>query len=245
MAETVIGKNSIMMMLESGKSINQILISSSSKKDSKINQIIHLCNVNRVKYQFFPKRKLDELSNSSLHQGVIALIPPRKYFDVEDLLEEAVMKNEEPFLVILDCIEDPHNLGAIIRSAVAAGVHGIIIPERRSVQVNETVAKVSAGALEFCKVARVTNIASTVNWLKEKGLWIYGADHHATQTYNDVDFKGPIAIIMGNESKGMSRLVTQTCDFLVKIPMVGPVESLDVSVSAALLVFKALDQRLK
>ena len=243
MQDTVAGKNVVLNMLEAGKSINQILISSSSKRDPKISDIVHLAHINNVKFTYVTKRKLDEIAKENIHQGVIAYIPPRQYYEIEDLIEEAELREEDPFILILDSIEDPHNLGAIIRSAVAAGVHGVVIPERRSVQVNQTVAKVAAGAVDYCKIARVTNLTTTINWLKKKGVWVFGAAMEGETSYLDAKFNGPVALVLGNEGKGISKLVAQSCDYLINIPMYGPVESLNVSVSAALLVFKVREMR--
>ena len=243
MLDTVVGKNVVINMLEAGKSINQILLSSSSKRDPKISEIVHLANINNVKFMYVTKRKLDEIAKESVHQGVVAYIPPREYFEIEDLMEEAELRNEDPFILILDSIEDPHNLGAIIRSAVAAGVHGVVIPERRSVQVNQTVTKVAAGAVEHCKIARVTNLTTTINWLKKQGVWVFGADTEGSTSYLKTKFAGPVALVLGNEGKGLSKLVAQSCDHLINIPMYGPVESLNVSVSTAILVFKIREER--
>jgi 23S rRNA (guanosine2251-2'-O)-methyltransferase len=177
------------------------------------------------------------------HQGVVASVPPFNYCDVDDILEFAKSKNEDPFIVILDGIEDVHNLGAIIRTAETAGCHGIIIPKRRNVQVNSTVSKVSAGATTYVKVARVNNLNETIRYLKEKGLWIIGTDGEATTYYYDQDLKGPLAIIIGSEGFGMSNLVKQNTDILIKIPMFGEITSLNASVSAGIVIYEAVKQR--
>ncbi len=177
------------------------------------------------------------------HQGVVAIVPPFNYCEVEDILEEAKNKNEDPFIVILDGIEDPHNLGAIIRTAETAGVHGIIIPKRRAASVNSTVSKVSCGAVEYVKIARVNNITDSLNKLKEAGLWICGTSIDTDKYYFDQDLKGPLGIVIGNEGKGISSLVQKNCDFLVKIPMMGKVESLNASVSTGIVLYEALKQR--
>ena len=176
------------------------------------------------------------ISNGEKHnnQGVIAIVPPFDYCDVEDILQVAKNKNEDPFVVILDGIEDPHNLGSIIRTAETAGVHGIIIPKRRAAQVNSTVNKVSAGAVEHMKIARVNNINETIKYLKDEGLWVCGTDMNTNTYYYDQDFKMPIAIVIGSEGFGMSRLVKENCDFLVKIPMKGKITSLNAAVSAGI-----------
>ena len=183
------------------------------------------------------------MATSDNHQGVIAIVPPFDYADVDDIIKEANKRNEDPFIVILDSIEDPHNLGAIIRTAETAGVHGIIIPKRRAASVNSTVNKVSAGAVQHLKIARVNNLNETIKELKEQGLWICGTDMDTNTYYYDQDLKGPIAIVIGSEGFGMSRLVKENCDFLVKIPMKGKITSLNASVSAGIVIYEAVKQR--
>ena len=183
------------------------------------------------------------MSESHNHQGVIAIVPPYEYCDVDDILEYAKCKNESPFVLILDGIEDPHNLGSIIRTAECSGVHGIIIPKRRSVQVNATVNKTSAGAAQYVKVARVNNLTETIKYLKENDVWIYGTDIEGKCYYNEQKYNGGVAIVIGSEGFGMSRLVKDNCDFLVKIPMVGKINSLNASVSAGILMYEVFNQR--
>ena len=185
------------------------------------------------------------MSQTDNNQGVIAIVPPFDYCDVEDILQDAKNKNEDPFVVILDGIEDPHNLGSIIRTAETAGVHGIIIPKRRAAQVNSTVNKVSAGAVEHMKIARVNNINETIKYLKDEGLWVCGTDMNTNTYYYDQDFKMPIAIVIGSEGFGMSRLVKDNCDFLVKIPMKGKITSLNAAVSAGIVMYEVVEQRIK
>ena len=176
-------------------------------------------------------------------QGVIAIVPPFEYCEIEDILQYAEQKEEEPFILILDGIEDTHNLGAIIRTAETAGIHGIIIPKRRAASVNSTVSKVSCGAVEYMKIARVNNITDSIKKLKEAGLWICGTSISTEKYYFDQDLTGPMAIVIGNEGKGMSDLVEKNCDYLVKIPMMGKVESLNASVSTGIIIYEALKQR--
>ena len=183
------------------------------------------------------------MAQNENYQGVIAIVPPFEYCEVEDILEEAKNRNENPFILILDGIEDPHNLGAIIRTAETAGVHGIIIPKRRAASGNSTVNKVSAGAVEYMKVARVNNINETIRFLKDEGVWIIGTDINASKYYYQEDFKGPIAIVIGSEGFGMNRLVKDNCDLLVKIPMKGKITSLNASVSAGITIYEAVKQR--
>ena len=186
---------------------------------------------------------MDEMAQNQNYQGVIAIVPPYEYCEIEDILEEAKQKNEDPFILILDGIEDPHNLGSIIRTAETAGVHGIIIPKRRAASVNSTVNKVSAGAVEHIKVARVTNISDTIQKLKDAGLWICGTDINTEKYYYNQDLTGALGIVIGNEGTGISDKVRKNCDFLVKIPMKGKVTSLNASVSTGIIVYEAFKQR--
>ena len=183
------------------------------------------------------------MSQTENNQGVIAIVPPFNYCDVDDILEYAKQKNEKPFILILDGIEDPHNLGSIIRTAETAGVHGIIIPKRRACLVNSTVAKVSAGAVEYMKIARVNNINDAINYLKENDVWICGTDMNTDKYYYDEDYTVGIGIVIGSEGYGMSRLVSKNCDFLVKIPMKGKIGSLNASVSAGIVMYEVVKQR--
>ena len=191
------------------------------------------------------KKDMEKIANNKNYQGVIAFVPPFSYCEIEDILEYAKGKNEEPFVLILDGIEDPHNLGAIIRTAETAGMHGIIIPKRRSASVNSTVSKVSSGAVEYMKIARVTNITDAIDKLKKEGLWICGTDINTDKYYYNQDLTGPIGIVIGNEGKGISDKVKKNCDFLVKIPMMGRVTSLNESVSTGIIIYEALKQRLQ
>ena len=177
------------------------------------------------------------------HQGVVAIVPPFEYCDIYDILDYAKAKDEDPFIVILDGIEDPHNLGAIIRTCETAGVHGVIIPKRRSASVNSTVVKVSEGATTYVKIARVTNLNDTISKLKDAGLWIIGTDMSAKTYYYDQDLKGPIAIVIGSEGFGMSDLVKKNTDIFIKIPMAGKITSLNASVSAGIVIYEAVKQR--
>ena len=187
---------------------------------------------------------MKEMTQVENYQGVIAIVPPFEYCEIEDILEEAKNRNEEPFILILDGIEDPHNLGAIIRTAETAGVHGIIIPKRRAASVNSTVNKVSAGATEHMKIARVNNITETIKFLKKNDVWICGTDMNTKQYYYQENYKIPIAIVIGSEGFGISRLVKENCDFMVKIPMKGKITSLNASVSAGIIIYEAVKQRM-
>lgn len=236
------GRNAVLELLNSGRDINKIYVQNGEKHGS-INKIIAIAKENKVVVTEVEKTKLDFMSNTQNHQGVIAVVPPFDYCEVEDILDYAKSKNEDAFILILDGIEDPHNLGSIIRTAETAGVHGIIIPKRRSCSVNSTVSKVSAGAVEYMKIARVNNINETLKKLKDNGLWIIGTDGEAKTLYYNQDLKGDIAIIIGSEGFGMSRLVKENCDMLVKIPMKGEVTSLNASVSAGIVIYEAVKQR--
>ena len=191
------------------------------------------------------KKDMEKIANNKNYQGVIAFVPPFSYCEIEDILEYAKEKKEDPFILILDGIEDPHNLGAIVRTAETAGVHGIIIPKRRSASVNSTVAKVSSGAVEYMKIARVTNITDAIDKLKKEGLWICGTDINTDKYYYEQELTGSLAIVIGNEGKGISEKVKKNCDFLVKIPMMGKVTSLNASVSTGIIIYEALKQRLQ
>ena len=240
--DQVEGRNSVLELLESEKDINKIFVTRGEKQGS-INKIIGRAKGKGIVLVEVDKSKLDEMSQTGNHQGVIAIVPPFEYCEVEDILEEAKSKNEQPFILILDGIEDPHNLGAIIRTAETAGVHGVIIPKRRAASVNSTVNKVSAGAVEHMKIARVNNINDTIKFLKDSGLWIIGTDGAAENYYYEQDLTGPIALVIGSEGNGMNRLVSENCDILVKIPMHGKITSLNASVSAGIVTYEIVKQR--
>lgn len=242
MEDQVEGRNSVTELLKSGKDINKLYVQKGEKHGS-INEIIKLAKQNKVVITELDRAKLDQMSESHNHQGVIAIVPPYEYCDVDEILEYAKSKNESPFILILDGIEDPHNLGSIIRTAECSGVHGIIIPKRRSVQVNATVNKTSAGAAQYVKVARVNNLTETIKYLKENDVWIYGTDIEGKCYYNEQKYNGGVAIVIGSEGFGISRLVKENCDFLVKIPMVGKINSLNASVSAGILMYEVFNQR--
>ena len=236
------GRNAVLEYLESGKDINKILITKGEKHGS-INKIIAIAKERKIIISELERSKLNQIAQTENNQGVIAIVPPYDYCEVEDILEVAKKRQEEAFILILDGIEDPHNLGSIIRTAETAGVHGIIIPKRRACGVNSTVSKVSAGAVQHMKIARVNNINETIKFLKQNDIWICGTDGQAKTYYFQQDFKMPIAIVIGSEGYGMSRLVKDNCDFLVKIPMKGKITSLNASVSAGIVMYEATRQR--
>ena len=236
------GRNAVIELLESERDINKIFVSNGEKNGS-INKIIAMAREKHIIVTEVNKNKLDEMAISDNHQGVIAIVPPFEYCDIDDILECAKSRNEDPFILILDGIEDPHNLGAIIRTAETAGVHGVIIPKRRAASVNNTVTKVAAGAVEHMNIARVNNINEAIRYLKEKDVWICGTDMDTNTYYYDQDLTGSLGIVIGSEGFGMGKLVKENCDFLVKIPMKGKITSLNASVSAGIVVYEAVRQR--
>ncbi|MBR3511739.1 MAG: 23S rRNA (guanosine(2251)-2'-O)-methyltransferase RlmB [Clostridia bacterium] len=238
--DLVYGRNAVLELLKSDKDINKIFIEKGEKHGS-INEIIARAKEAKIVLVEVEKSKLDMMAENN--QGVVAVIPPFNYSEVEDILAYAKEQEEDPFVLILDGIEDPHNLGAIIRTAETAGVHGIIIPKRRSALVNSTVTKVSAGATSYVKIARVNNITDTIKELKEAGLWIMGTDGSADKYYYEQDLTGPLGIIIGSEGFGMGKLVKENADVLLKIPMKGKITSLNASVSAGIVVYEAVRQR--
>ena len=243
-SDQIEGRNAVLELIESGKDINKIYVEKGEKQGS-INKIIAKAKERKILVTEIDKVKFRQMVQTPNAQGIIAIVPPFDYCDVYDIIDFAKEKNEEPFIIILDGIEDPHNLGSIIRTAETAGVHGIIIPKRRAASVNSTVAKVSAGAVEHMKIARVNNIVETINTLKKEGIWICGTDMEASKYYYNQDLKGPLAIVIGSEGNGMSRLTKENCDFLTKIPMQGKITSLNASVSAGIVIYESRKQRME
>lgn len=242
--DLIIGRNAVMEALKSDKTIEALYVTKGQREGS-INAILSLAKENRVVIKEVDKKKLDSMSNGEVHQGAIAVITPYKYFEVKDILDAAKEKGESPFIVILDELEDPHNLGSIIRTAETCGVHGIIIPKRRNVGITPTVYKSSVGAVEHVKIAKVTNINATIDELKEEGIWVYGADIEGREYSYEVDFSGPCALIIGSEGRGISKLTLKKCDKLVKIPMIGKINSLNASVAGGIMMYEVLKGRLK
>lgn len=238
------GRNAVIELLKSDRTVNKIIVARGDRQGS-INEILKLAKQNRIIVTEVDRNKLDTLSETKHHQGVIAFVAPIEYKDVDYILNVAKERGEEPFILIADEIEDPHNLGALIRSAEVAGCHGVIIPKRRAVAVTEVVSKVSVGATEYMPIARVNNINDTIRELKDKGVWIVGTDGSADTIYYKQDLTGPIAIVVGSEGRGMNKLTMKNCDFLVKIPMMGKITSLNASVSGGIVLFEALKQRLE
>ena len=238
------GRNSVLELLESGKDVNKIFVTRGEKHGS-INKILGIAKERKIIVVEKDKKQMDEMAQEENYQGVIAIVPPFEYVEISDILEVAKERNEDPFVIVLDGIEDPHNLGSIIRTAETAGVHGVIIPKRRAVSVNSTVNKASAGAVEHMKIARVTNISDAIEELKQAGLWVCGTAVDTNKYYYNQDLTGPLAIVIGNEGKGIGEKLKKNCDFLVKIPMKGKVQSLNASVSTGIVVYEAVKQRIR
>ena len=239
---TIEGRNAVMEAFRSGKTIDRLLVLDGSKEGAMLTVLKEAKKHNTV-VSYVKKERLDQISTTGKHQGVIAYAAAYEYAEVEDILAIAKEKGEEPFLVLLDGIEDPHNLGAIIRTANLAGAHGVIIPKRRAVGLTATVAKTSAGALNYTPVAKVTNLVQTMEELKEKGLWFVCADMGGEVMYRQ-NLTGPIGLVIGNEGEGVSRLVKEKCDFVTSIPMKGDIDSLNASVAAGVLMYEIVRQRL-
>lgn len=235
------GRNAVLEALQSDKTIEKILIQKGQREGS-IHKIFGMAKSQKVVIQQTDKAKLDALSTTKKHQGVIAYTSPFQYVEIEDILGHAKNKNEDPFILILENIVDPHNLGAIIRTANGAGAHGIIIPKRRATGITAVVAKASAGGVEYAKIAKVPNIGRTIEHLKELGIWIVCSDFSG-EIYHQLDLKGPICLVVGSEGEGVSRLVKEKSDFTATIPMKGQISSLNASVAAGLLLYEVNRQR--
>lgn len=239
--EFIIGKNPVIEALKSGRSINKLFVSDQLNHTAGQN-LERLAKEHGTVVTRVPKQKLDKMVDGN-HQGVAASVAAYAYASIDDLFEQAEKKGEAPFFLILDEIEDPHNLGSILRTADAVGAHGVIIPKRRAVGLTATVAKTSAGAIEYIPVARVTNISQTIDELKERHVWIVGTEAEATEDYRSLEGTLPLALVIGNEGKGMSRLVRKKCDWTVRLAMTGNVSSLNASVAASILMYEVFRKR--
>lgn len=237
------GRNAVLEAFRSGKTIDKLYLQDGCK-DGPIQTILREAKKKDTIVNYVSRERLDMMSETGKHQGVIAMAAAYAYAEVEDILENARKKGEPPFVILLDNIEDPHNLGAIIRTANLAGAHGVIIPKRRAVGLTGTVAKASAGALNYTPVAKVTNLVATMKDLKDQGLWFVCADMDGTSMY-DLDLKGPIGLVIGNEGEGVGKLVKENCDFVASIPMKGDIDSLNASVAAGVLAYEIVRQRLQ
>ncbi|KIL76886.1 23S rRNA (guanosine(2251)-2'-O)-methyltransferase RlmB [Bacillus badius] len=239
--EFIAGRNPVLEALRSDREINKIWIAEGAQK-GPVQQIIKKAKEKNVLVQFVPKQKIDQMSEEN-HQGIVASVAAYDYAELDDLFAKAEKSGEEPFFLLLDEIEDPHNLGSIMRTADAVGVHGIIIPKRRAVGLTAAVAKASTGAIEYIPVVRVTNLARTIDELKERGVWIAGTDAKGAEDYRRFDGKMPLGLVIGSEGKGMGRLIRDKCDFLIQLPMVGRVTSLNASVAAGILMYEVYRRR--
>ena len=242
MEDRIYGTNPVLEALESGREIDKIFIQEGARH-SRLAQIIAVAKKRGIRYSNVSKSKLDDLAEGGNHQGVLVFAAMHSYVEVEDIINIARERGEKPFVIIAEGLNDPHNLGSIIRTANAAGAHGVIIPKNRSVGLTSTVAKVSAGAIEHTPVARCTNVASCIEKLKDLGLWIVGTALEGSIPIYECDMKGATAVVIGSEGEGLSRLVREKCDFLVKIPMLGQTESLNASVAAGVIMYEAVRQR--
>jgi 23S rRNA (guanosine2251-2'-O)-methyltransferase len=243
MADTIEGRNPVIEALKSGRPINKILLAGDIGRHTAVAQILNLSQARGIPVEYVTRRVIDESSTTSAHQGVIAYAAAKEYISLEDLLTISRERNEPPLYCILDGIEDPQNLGAILRTAEASSIHGVIIRSRRAVGLTAAVAKASAGAIEYVPVARVSNISQAMVTLKRNGVWVVGIDPAGKIDYSQVDFILPTAIVIGSEGKGLSDLAKKTCEFLASIPMLGKITSLNASIAAALVMYEALKQR--
>ncbi len=240
MADIIIGRNAVMEALKSDREIEKLTVAKGA--EGSIKKIIGKARDRKIPIHYSEKSALDRIAGNGAHQGVAAQVSPYAYCDVDDILQRAKDRGEDPFIVILDGLEDPHNLGAIMRTAECCGAHGIVIPKRRSVGITETVAKASAGAVEYMLCAKVTNISQAVDYLKKQGVWI-AACHMQGQRYTEQDLTGSLALVIGGEGSGISRLVREKCDFAVSLPMKGKIASLNASNAAAIFMYEVLRQR--
>lgn len=242
MSEQIEGRNAVLEAFRSGKCVDKLFILDGCQ-DGPVRTIAREARKTDTIINYVSKERLDQLSETRAHQGVIAQVAAYEYSTVDEILARAEEKGEPPFLILLDNVEDPHNLGAIIRTANLAGAHGVIIPKRRAVGLTSTVAKTSAGAINYTPVAKVTNIVRTIEELKEKGIWFVCADMGGETMY-DLDLTGPMGLVIGNEGTGVSRLVKEKCDYVVSIPMSGDIDSLNASVAAGVLGYEVVRQRM-
>lgn len=236
------GRNSIMEALKANRTINKLFVAKGEREGS-IRQIVAIARQKKIIVTEVEKNILDSMSSSKSHQGVIAFVAAKEYVEVDDILAAAQEKGQPPFIIILDEIADPHNFGAILRTADAVGAHGVIIPKRRAIGLTSTVSKASAGAIEYVPVSRVTNIAQTIDYLKKNNVWVVGTDATGDKAFYESDLKGPIALVVGSEGQGMGKLIREKCDFVVNIPMQGQISSLNASVAAAIVMYEILKQR--
>ena len=239
--EWIVGRHPVTEAIQSGREINKIWINKQSQGLSQ--DLMNQVKERKITVQFVPRQKLDQLVGSERHQGIVASVAAHEYAEIDDLFQVAEKRGEHPFFIMLDGLEDPHNLGSVLRTADAVGAHGVIIPKNRAVGLTSVVAKASTGAIEYIPVARVTNLSQTIKELKERGVWFIGTAADAPKDYKNLEADMPICLIIGNEGKGMSRIVKEACDFLISIPMKGKVSSLNASVATGLLLYEVLRVR--
>ncbi|MBP5199469.1 MAG: 23S rRNA (guanosine(2251)-2'-O)-methyltransferase RlmB [Schwartzia sp.] len=240
--DVIVGRNAVTEALKSGRAVNRLLVAEGDGQGS-IREIVRMARENGVIVEIVERSKIEAIAGGYRHQGVLAYISPVDYTPLDELLETAKEKSGLPFLLLLDELEDPHNLGAILRTADAVGVDGVLIPKRRNCPLSATVAKTSAGAVEYVPVARIGNVAQTIKELKQQGFWVVGADMDGTADFYEADLTGAVVLVVGSEGRGISRLVRESCDILVRIPMLGKINSLNVSVAGAVLMYEVLRQR--
>jgi 23S rRNA (guanosine2251-2'-O)-methyltransferase len=240
--EFIIGRNSVAEVIKSGRSINKILVAKGDRQGSLKNIVGQALKAGLL-IQEVDHAKLDSIAPGQRHQGIIAYAAPIQFVEVADIIQIAYSKGEPAFLVLLDELEDPHNVGAILRTADGAGCHGLLLPKRRTAPISATVAKTSSGAVEYVPIAQIGNVSQTIKSLKKQGIWVIGADMDGEKNYYEADLTGPIVVVVGNEGQGLSRLTKENCDLLVKIPMKGHMTSLNASVACSLLLYEVLRQR--
>ena len=241
------GIHAVREALEAGRAFDRIVIAR-GRQDTRVEEIVQMARAKNISVRFEDRSQIDRLADTKEHQGIVGLVAPRAAGTIEEIIEAASAaaaagSGEKGLIVLLDGVEDPHNLGAIVRTSLAAGAHGVVIPERRAAGLTDTVARASAGALSHLPVAKVTNLARTMEELKEAGYWLVGLDEEGDRDYTEVDFTSPVGIVMGGEGKGLHELTRKRCDFVVSLPTVGPVKSLNVSVAAGVVLFEVVRQR--
>jgi len=241
--EILEGKNVILEALRAGQPLSQVLLDRTLRRDQVISEVFGLARSSGIKVYWSDRRNLDRLSSTKRHQGAVAYLTAREYLALEDLLDVAEAKHQVPFIVLLDGIEDPHNLGAIIRTAECSGAHGIVIPKRRAAGITPTVSKASAGATAYVPVAREANMNNMIRKLKEKNIWVVGVDASGEKSYTEADFTMPTALVIGSEGQGLAKHAKKNCDFLISIPMHGSMKSLNASVAAAVVMYEVVRQR--
>ncbi len=245
MPEYIWGRNPVLETLHSGRKVKRILLADGQREAPPVASIVREAERQHIPVEIVPRARLDQLSRGAVHQGCLALVEERKYISVSDILAYAERKNEPPFLLILDAIQDVNNLGSLLRTAEAAGIHGVIIPEHRAAEINATVVKTSAGATEHLLIAQEANLTRTIDQLKQQNVWVVGLAGEAKTLYHQANLTGPLAIVVGNEGKGIGRLVREHCDLLVKLPMHGHINSLNAAIAGSIALYEALRQREK